>query len=199
MTTQERALALLEDYPGGREQEWYAAQVLLWTGRPEPARSLLERFERRAPDHSDCFGPTFRSARSNLAFVLHELGRVDQAERMFQLAIEASQAAIDAGDEWFRHPLQIAAIHAVRGEHNEALAWLERSFAAADFVHGEGLRQDPMFASLLGDARFGALVDRMNRHVAAEFERAVADGTIAVVDAISAGADPRDFLQSVGR
>ena len=117
---------------------------------------------------------------------------------MFRAAMEASQAAIDAGDEWFKHPLQIAAIHALRGEHDEALAWLERSLAA-DFVNGLGLLQDPMFASLHEDERFASVVDRMDRHVAAEFEQAVTDGTIAAVDAITAGADPRQFRQSAGR
>lgn len=194
----EGARVLMEDYPGGNEPEWFAAQVLLWTGRLEPARGLLERFVRLVPDRSDQWGPTHRSARANLAFVLHELGETDQAAPMFQLAMEASQAAIDAGNEWWVHPLQIAAIHAFRGEHDQALDWLERSITAG-FVKSEMLLQDPMFASLREDARFGSLVDRMNRHIAAEFERAVAEGTIAAVDAISAGGDPRQPLQSVGR
>jgi len=188
----DRAFALLADYPGRPEQELLASELLAWTGRFGSARGVLEQHVRLAPDRLDPWSLGARSWRATLAYLLHELGDTAQAAEMFQASLEARQAAIDAGNELSVHPREIAAIHAFRGEHEQAIEWLERAWEAS-YPDGAFLGDDPMFISIREDGRFRSLLDRMAAHVAAESARAVADGSIAAIDSIIGGADPQRF------
>ena len=58
-------------------------------------------------------------------------------------------------------PFQIAAVHAWRGEKEQAFAWLERAMEARDGGLMD-LRLDPLLRGLASDPRFAALLTRLN-------------------------------------
>jgi hypothetical protein len=64
-----------------------------------------------------------------------------------------------AGETW---PYSVATVYAFRGERNEAFDWLEKGLATRDSDQLEGIRGDPEFALLREDARYKALLRKMN-------------------------------------
>ncbi|MDH3272878.1 MAG: hypothetical protein OEN56_16175, partial [Gemmatimonadota bacterium] len=188
-----RALEILERYSGLPEPERTAAQVLAFLGRHEESRPILEQNARRTPDRGAAWGVALVSDRTLYALVLHETGRRADALPLFEASLTSSRAAIEAGEEWSWRPKELASIHALLENHEEALEWLEVAYEAG-YRSPALARADPFFASLRGDDRFEALVDRMAAHVSEQHAQADAAGTLAMIDAINAGADPRDYL-----
>ena len=76
--------------------------------------------------------------------------------------LHASQQALDTLKSRFAagYSFQIAAVHAWRGEKDQAFTWLDRALAQRD-VGMARLRQDPTLAKLHDDPRFAELVDKM--------------------------------------
>jgi len=85
------------------------------------------------------------------------LMRETQAALEEMIATEAQTAALD-----------IAEIHALRGESEAALGWLERSVLQRDGGLGIGLQTDPFLRSLRSRPRFLALLQKMNLPAPAE-------------------------------
>jgi hypothetical protein len=59
-------------------------------------------------------------------------------------------------------PIDIAAVHAYRGENDQALAWLEKAVALRDLGLGHKFRDEPKLAPLRSDPRYKALLRKMN-------------------------------------
>jgi serine/threonine-protein kinase len=57
--------------------------------------------------------------------------------------------------------LGIAVVYAWRGQKDQAFAWLERAFQQHDGGLSD-IKNDPLLASLRGDARYGALLKKMH-------------------------------------
>ncbi len=76
--------------------------------------------------------------------------------RESQQALETLESQYAAG-----FGFQIAAIHAWRGESDQAFEWLERAYEHHDAGMAR-LRDDPSIASLRDDPRFAALVKKMD-------------------------------------
>lgn len=76
---------------------------------------------------------------------------------------DADQALARAERDVARYgEVNVALIHAYRGERDQAFDWLNRAVTARDINLGHRLRYDPIFAPLQGDPRFRALLRRMN-------------------------------------
>ena len=75
-----------------------------------------------------------------------------------------AEALLEEGSELPRVRVEIAAIHALRDEVDEAMEWLERAYDAG--WRGHVLSRDPTFTSLRLDPRFRELVQRIDRDVA---------------------------------
>jgi eukaryotic-like serine/threonine-protein kinase len=88
-----------------------------------------------------------------LAIVHHSLGNEDESRK----ALDALVAQYSD-----RTPYQIATVYAWRGERKEAFTWLDRAAALLDREMFLSVKADPMFGSLHGDARFEALLRKMN-------------------------------------
>ena len=56
----------------------------------------------------------------------------------------------------------VATVYGFRGERNEAFDWLEKGLATRDSDQLEGIGGDPEFAALREDARYKALLRKMN-------------------------------------
>jgi hypothetical protein len=68
--------------------------------------------------------------------------------------------------------MEIAAIHALRGETATALDWLDRGYEAG-WRDYRITRRDPFFAGLRDEPRFRALLARMESDVAGMQRRAL--------------------------
>ena len=81
-------------------------------------------------------------------------------------AMRVAQAALADGSEAVRVPMEIAAIHAAKGEREQALEWLERGLASG-YKDYATLARNPIFENVRGDARFAAVLKKMEQAVAA--------------------------------
>ena len=157
---------------------------MLFLGEPEAARVTLERQARLTPD-AWSLDLSQRTLRTKYAFLLHQLGDRDGAAALFDEALRANHAAIERGSEESSRPKEIAAIHAVRGNADAALEWLERTYQAGYRLH-RLIAHDPMFASLRDHEQFQAILSRMDGDVARQRARVEAEGIAARVDSMIA-------------
>ena len=87
------------------------------------------------------------------AIVLHSLGRNAEANAEAQKILAGSTQ----GNEF-----EIAALHAWRGENDQAFAWLDKAVLGPRYGLC-GMHQNPMLASLHTDARWQPLLERLGR------------------------------------
>jgi tetratricopeptide (TPR) repeat protein len=151
-----------------------AAEAALYLGKYDHAATLLDRLETRAPNFSL---PHHISAPLMLAFACLRLdaSRHDAVIRsILEETADAARAAIDRGADSSWPRLELAGVHALRGDKAEALTWLERGYEAGwrTPYHVSGA---PWFASLEQEQRFRGLVARMEADVAAMRQRAGTD------------------------
>jgi serine/threonine-protein kinase len=104
------------------------------------------------------------SFRTLLGLVLHRRGELAGAAALWQEALAADNADLAKGYDNPDRPLEIAAIHAIRGETTAALDWLDRGYEAG-WRDYRNTRRDPFFAGLRSDDRFRALLARMESDV----------------------------------
>ncbi len=95
-----------------------------------------------------------------LGHVLWTSGRREEAEPLLAGALEDLAARIDEGSRSSGHYVQLAQIHAIREELEEALDALERA-AELEYPYVRFLRRDPSLASLAAEPRFQAITGRI--------------------------------------
>ncbi len=88
---------------------------------------------------------------ATLAVLHHAVGRREESDRALQDLTEKYVA--DAA-------LQIAAIHAARGEVDDAFAWLEKAYDQRD-AGLAGIKREPVLASLHADPRWEAFLSKI--------------------------------------
>jgi eukaryotic-like serine/threonine-protein kinase len=98
-------------------------------------------------------GPTLQ-ATSIIGHVYALSGQKPEAEKILGELLLRSKSA-------YLPPIYIARIYAGLGQKDEAMAWLEKSYAVRD-SHMEFLGVDPTFDALRSDARFADLLRRLN-------------------------------------
>ena len=99
-------------------------------------------------------------------------------------AAREAESRVAGGSELpFAH-LALAAIHAIRGERDDALDWFERAYDRGA-RHYRFLAIDPMFESLREEERFVRVVDRMEADVARMAAQVDDEGIGAEIDALS--------------
>ncbi len=93
---------------------------------------------------------------------LFELYGVALAEHSLGHARESQQALDElTGKGAENAALQIAEVHAWRGEKDKAFEWLERAYRQRDGGLAD-IKYDPLLDSLRGDSRYAALLRKMN-------------------------------------
>jgi TolB-like protein/Tfp pilus assembly protein PilF len=105
------------------------------------------------------------------AYELHKQGHKARASELMDQVLAASEAAIKGGADWLYPRIQIATVHAIRGDVSTALDWVERAYQAG-WKDPRIARMLPMWASLRREPRFEQLVARMEADVAAMRARA---------------------------
>jgi TolB-like protein/tetratricopeptide (TPR) repeat protein len=151
------------------------AFLLIGAGRLDEAREAARRSMEIDPEYSP--GPR------NLGIALLLAGRLDESAAAFAKCLtrgsrllgvalvehargnsRESQAALAEmvsryASGW---ALQVAWVHAFRGESDEAFAWLDQAYQRHDTGLGHYLEFDPLLASLRADPRYRALLRKVN-------------------------------------
>ena len=179
------AMDALSRLPGGPEVELSVAEVLLAVGDLENAARVLEPHATSAPDHHPVIGFSGRTPRSNYAFVLWELGETERARELFDQAVAENERLMEAGSDIPFLPLELAAIHSVRGEVDAALDRLEEAVRGGHLAP-RYMRLDPMLEPLRGNDRFEALLGDMDDALARIRTNIEREGVAAGVDAMIA-------------
>ena len=119
---------------------WYLGQIFLLRG---DAQAALREMQADSPSVRD-FG---------LSLAYHALGRKADSDAAL------ARATRDFGNE---APMNVAIVHAYRGERDQAFAWLERAVDERDLLVGHKLLYEPKLDALRGDPRYKALLGKMN-------------------------------------
>jgi hypothetical protein len=143
--------------------------------RHASADSLIEAL---APQHLDAFAWfVAQTNRTRLAGVLLQRGDTVRAHRLLAHALERATRAIDdEGSDHSAERLEIAAIHALRGERDVAIQWVRRAYDAGERGHRllelspafAGIREMPEFREIM--RLMEADVARMRRNAASRSE-----------------------------
>jgi TolB-like protein/Tfp pilus assembly protein PilF len=159
-----RALAASPTNP--EVQAAVAGHALL--SRAADAFARIEELFKQSPESGTFLLP--ESFRTLHAYHLLERGDTQRAKVLLDESLAAARKALDDGSEGSEQSLEIAAIHALRGERPEALRWVAAAYRAGD-RHFRELRIDPLFATLRTDPEFMRIVQQMEADVAAQRQR----------------------------
>jgi tetratricopeptide (TPR) repeat protein len=165
---EQEALRRLRDaareQPKNQELQVWLAEMLLLTKSPE-ARTAMETLAGSAPQ-SRTYGILSETFRVLHAHLLLEQGQRDRALELLSSALNAAQQQVQDGNELGDVRVELAAIHALQGDAEQAIAWLQKAYDAG-FRMPRELRLDPLFQTLRSDPRFEALLKRMDEDIAA--------------------------------
>ena len=106
-----------------------------------------------------------------LGYARLKLGDRDRALRLFEETAQYYTKHIARGDTSFRARVGMAAVHALRGNREEAYGWLQQAIDAGFYPYAE-LERHPCFESLRGEERFRRMMGGVRVRVA-EMRRCV--------------------------
>jgi TolB-like protein len=164
-----RARKMAEVHPAFEEGLMALAELAFLTGAPD-ADTHIERLFRNTPGLTSSPLLKPETHRTTYAFMLMKRGERGRASELLAESSKEAHAALADRNEGQRVPVEIAAIHAVKGESVQALEWLERGFAAG-YKDYSTLGRHPLFESLRGEPRFQDLLKKMQEAVAAMRDR----------------------------
>ncbi len=138
----------MDKAPGSPVAYWGLGKTLIAMGRPDEAIEAIEQFRRR-----NAFEPPI--LRSERGCALGRAGRRREAlEVARQMESEARVRFVD--------PYLIAAVYGAMENRIEAFLWLGRAIEVrSPFVIS--IQTDPRWDAMRSDARFGAVVERVQR------------------------------------
>jgi serine/threonine-protein kinase len=165
----ERVRRVLRSDPDNTEVPPNLAELAVIVEAPDAER-LIEPLARQDPEAAGQMFP--ESLRSLYALTLDRRGDTRRAAELWQ-ASAAARRHLDAGDESYNAPMELAAISAIQARTGAALDWLERGYRAG-WRDARLLSLDPFFASIRREPRYQALVTAMTRDVAEMRKRAAA-------------------------
>ena len=158
----DRIRAAAEKAPGNIELLLTRAEILTFAGTtdaPDVVRSLYAR----AAD--GLFHTAPYPVKLAHAYHLQRGGSTTQAAAILDAVLAANRQAIIGGANWPMAFMQIAAVHALRGETTAALDELDRAYAAG-WRDGRTLAIDPLLTSVRPEPRFRQLLSRIEADVA---------------------------------
>ena len=158
------ARKILEERPAFEEGLMVCSELAYLTAAPD-AEAQIERQFHRSPGIET--GPMLKqeSYQTSYAYLLMARGERSRAAALLAEALTRAHKALESGNENQRVPFEIAAIHAARGENDQALDWLEKAFAAG-YKDYSTLGRHRIFAAVRTDPRFQNVLKQMERAVA---------------------------------
>ena len=164
----ERIRAGVEKAPGNPELLLMRAEILTFAGASD-ASEIVRELHHRAADAMLHNAPY--PVKLAHAYQLQRSGSTAEAAQILDAVFAANRQAIIGGADWPMAFMQLAAVHALRGETAAALDELDRAYAAG-WRDGRTLAIDPLFARARSEPRFKALLTRIEADVAAMRARA---------------------------
>ncbi|MGA2397841.1 MAG: hypothetical protein ABSG30_07250 [Steroidobacteraceae bacterium] len=147
-------LTSARDYPAAYEAFRHALATQPADAYSQYNLAVLQLLDGKAQDAlATGQGISFKIFRLTvMAMAQHTLGHAKDSQQALEKLI-----SVGAADGAY----QIAEVYAWRGEKDKAFEWLERAYRQEDggLTH---LKIDPPFASLHSDARFSALLQKLN-------------------------------------
>jgi len=147
----------------------FLAQLAALTGAPDADALLSARLLANpesgvdlAPERFPAWHALFADRRGDHAM----------ATRMWNEVLTSDEGAIASGTDDPQRPMEIAAIHAVRGDSAAALDWLQRGYNAG-WKNYRVIMRDPFFASLAHNSRFQQIMRSMQSDTDAMRRRAM--------------------------
>ena len=129
---------------------------------PDAEARITELFAQSPAAATFLLPETFRTLH---AYHLFKRGDTARATALWDEAMGAARKELEAGNEGPDVPLEMAAIYAVKRDHDEALRWIDEAYKAGD-RHFREIRRDPFFAALRSDREFVRILQRMEDNVA---------------------------------
>jgi tetratricopeptide (TPR) repeat protein len=158
------ARKILETYKGNPEIELLVSDLAMVCGAPD-AEEILRRVSNGALDPAYLqFMILPESPRARLAWFLLKRGDKAGAEKMLADAERVAMEHWRSGVQAPGLPVELAAIHAMRGDGNEAANWYQRAFDAGwrERLHE---KLDPMLIPAASHPRFRAVVQQIEEDV----------------------------------
>ncbi len=117
--------------------------------------------------------PTMQNL-TNLGFIYWKKEQQDEAQKLFNQGLILCQEQLEQGNEYWTVPYNIAAIHAIQGNKEEAYKWLKKAVDAGwrDFRLGlmdpllENLHEDEKFKQMMTEVK--NMVDKMRKRIEKE-------------------------------
>lgn len=144
------------------------AQMLIPAGQPERAKMLMEP-RLAANRQARAYGG--RSMRTLYGWALLEMGDTAGAHAAFDEVLGWLREREQAGQTTYQLYRERAAIHALRGDREAAIAAMHAAFDRGWRLYGSWTLPDPMFASVIDDPTVRELLERMRADVQAMRQR----------------------------
>jgi eukaryotic-like serine/threonine-protein kinase len=167
----ERMRRIMGRAPTDEEGRGHLAELAVLTSAPD-AEALLQPLVADEPTARPTIWTSPESFGALLGLVLHRRGQEARAVELWRAALAADSIDLARGHENPDRPMEIAAIHAVRGGTEDALKWLERGYDAG-WRDYRITRRDPFFVGLRKEPRFRLLLSRMEADVRTMQQRAL--------------------------
>lgn len=153
---------------GNMEVQSTLAEMLVLTDSPE-AGAAIEQLFKEGPESrtNNIVGGSFRTIH---AYLLQRRGEAGRAGALLNEAEAAAQRELREGSETADMPLELAAIHLLRGDKPQALGFLEQAYQRGWRFYREAAA-DPILAGLRDEPGFRNLLVRMEADVAAQRKR----------------------------
>jgi tetratricopeptide (TPR) repeat protein len=143
------------------------AALTFCAGTDDAAAHVASLFQKSPEARTYVLGETVRALHG---YLLLKASDRQRGTALMDEALAAAHKERTEGSELPEVPLEIAAIHAVRGQRDEAIRWLESSYQAGWRLFRE-LDRDPFFASLRADPDYRRIRQRMEEDVRAMRQR----------------------------
>jgi len=164
-----RTRTIVETHPAFEEGLTVSAELAFLTAAPD-AEAQIERLSRRATGLESAWVLKQESHQTSYAYLLMLRGERSHAATLLAEALKRAHTALENGNENQRVPFEIAAIHATRGENDQAVEWLAKAFAAG-YKDYATLARHPIFTKVRHDPRFQNVLKQMEQTVADMRER----------------------------
>jgi TolB-like protein/tetratricopeptide (TPR) repeat protein len=153
---------------GNMEVQTALAEMLVLTDSPDGAAAFEQLFKEGPESRTyNIVGGSFRTIH---AYLLQRRGEAGRAGALLDEAEAVAQRELREGSETADMPLELAAIHLLRGDKPQALGFLEQAYQRGWRLYREAAA-DPILAGLRDEPGFRKLLARMEADVAAQRKR----------------------------
>ncbi|NIM15537.1 MAG: protein kinase [Candidatus Aminicenantes bacterium] len=153
----EQSRKFLSAAPGRYTALFNAGYAALFSNKFEPAKQYLQR----TIELYSTRNMFFLCNTTLLGYIYWKRGEKAEARKLFDQSLNFDRKALEQGVEHLGIPHDIATIHAIRGDKEEALKWLQKVFDIG-WIEFPGFLTDSLWANLRSDKRFKNMIAEAN-------------------------------------